>query len=61
MRIVVVHSKVKAKTLKERLFLFVNNKVDMLLCTSIIGSGVDIPNVNTVIINNAHLFGLSQP
>ena len=36
------------------------NKYDVLICTNIIESGVDIPNVNTIIINNAHHFGLSD-
>jgi len=60
LRVLVAHSKVGSKTLKEHLFLFVNKKVDMLLCTSIIGSGIDIPNANTIIVNSAHRFGLGQ-
>lgn len=39
---------------------FVNNRFDVLLCTTIIETGIDIPNVNTLIIYNADLFGLSQ-
>jgi len=39
---------------------FINKKYDILLCTTIIESGVDIPNVNTIIMDNAQLLGLSQ-
>ena len=39
---------------------FVNNSVDVLLCTSIVESGIDVQNANTIIVNNAHNFGLSQ-
>jgi transcription-repair coupling factor (superfamily II helicase) len=39
---------------------FMDRKYDVLVCTNIVESGVDIPNVNTIIINNAHQFGLSD-
>ena len=39
---------------------FMDKKYDVLVCTNIVESGVDIPNVNTIIINNAHQFGLSD-
>mgnify|MGYP003951691187 CR=1 FL=1 len=58
--VVVAHSKVPSASLKRRVLRFVNGKIDLLLCTSIIGSGIDIPNANTILINNAHLFGLGQ-
>ena len=35
---------------------FLKAKIDVLICTMIIESGIDIPNVNTIIVNNAHLF-----
>jgi transcription-repair coupling factor (superfamily II helicase) len=35
-------------------------RYDVLVCTNIVESGVDIPNVNTIIVNNAHQFGLSD-
>jgi transcription-repair coupling factor (superfamily II helicase) len=40
--------------------LFVSGKIDVLVCTSIIESGIDVPNANCIIINNSHIFGLSQ-
>ena len=39
---------------------FLKGNVDCLVCTMIIESGIDIPNVNTIIVNNAHTFGLSD-
>ena len=39
---------------------FLNKEYDLILCTSIIESGLDIQNVNTIIINNCNKFGLSQ-
>ncbi len=41
------------------LILWIENMM-LLVCTNIIESGVDIPNVNTIIVNNAHQFGLSD-
>ncbi|MDO9155243.1 MAG: helicase-related protein, partial [Sediminibacterium sp.] len=46
--------------LEERIFDFIERKYDVLVCTNIVESGVDIPNVNTIIVNNAHQFGLSD-
>ncbi|MFK5151208.1 helicase-related protein, partial [Klebsiella pneumoniae] len=46
--------------LEERILEFIDRKYDVLVCTNIVESGVDIPNVNTIMINNAHHFGLSD-
>src|SRR4030081_1767441 len=46
--------------LEERILDFIDRKYDVLVCTNIVESGVDIPNVNTIIVNNAHHFGLSD-
>jgi transcription-repair coupling factor (superfamily II helicase) len=46
--------------LEERLLDFIDRKYDVFVSTNIVESGVDIPNVNTIIINNAHQFGLSD-
>jgi transcription-repair coupling factor (superfamily II helicase) len=50
----------RAITLEERILDFIDKKYDVLICTNIVESGVDIPNVNTIIVNNAHQFGLSD-
>lgn len=54
------HGQLEGHELEERIFDFVHRKYDVLVCTNIVESGVDIPNVNTIIINNAHQFGLSD-
>jgi transcription-repair coupling factor (superfamily II helicase) len=46
--------------LEERILDFIEKKYDVLVCTNIVESGVDIPNVNTIMVNNAHHFGLSD-
>ena len=56
----VIHGKMPPKKIEGVLNDFVVGKYDVLVSTTIIESGLDIPNVNTIIINNAHLFGLSQ-
>ena len=56
----VIHAKMSVEKIKSTLRDFIEKKIDVLVSTSIIENGLDIPNVNTVIINNAHLFGLSQ-
>ncbi|MCU7693324.1 transcription-repair coupling factor [Haoranjiania flava] len=54
------HGQMEGKELEERILDFIDRKYDVLVCTNIVESGVDIPNVNTIIINNAHHFGLSD-
>ncbi len=54
------HGQLEGHELEERIFDFISKKYDVLVCTNIVESGVDIPNVNTIIINNAHQFGLSD-
>jgi transcription-repair coupling factor (superfamily II helicase) len=56
----VAHGQMDGDHLEEVLLKFVNREFDVLLCTNIIESGIDIPNANTIIINNAHQFGLSD-
>jgi len=60
LRVCIIHAKMSAPKVKKHLLSFVAKDYDLLLSTSIIENGLDIPNVNTIIINNAHLFGLSQ-
>jgi len=59
-RIAVAHGRMKEKMLDRVMLDFLDGKIDVLLCTSIIASGLDIPNVNTIIIDQAHTFGLSD-
>jgi transcription-repair coupling factor (superfamily II helicase) len=59
-RIAVGHGQMEAVELEDVLLRFMRREVDLLLSSTIIESGIDLPNVNTIIINDAHLFGLSQ-
>ncbi len=59
-RIVVGHGQMHADDLEEVMTAFVNGKADVLLSTTIIESGLDIPNANTIIIDRADRFGLSE-
>ncbi len=59
-RIAIAHGQMPTDEMEERLEDFINYDYDVLIATSIIESGVDIPNVNTIIINSAHKFGLSD-
>ncbi len=59
-RIVVGHGQMDADNLEEVMTKFVNGEADVLLSTTIIESGLDIPNANTIIIDRADRFGLSQ-
>ncbi|MFM2145719.1 MAG: transcription-repair coupling factor, partial [Bacteroidota bacterium] len=54
------HGQMEGHELEERIMDFIDRKFDVLVCTNIVESGVDIPNVNTIIVNNAHQFGLSD-
>ena len=59
-RIAVGHGQMKPDELEKIIFDFVNYDYDVLLSTTIIEYGIDIPNANTIIINGAHHFGLSD-
>ncbi|MDE3236689.1 MAG: transcription-repair coupling factor [Bacteroidota bacterium] len=54
------HGQMEGHELEEKILDFIDKKYDVLVCTNIVESGVDIPNVNTIIVNNAHHFGLSD-
>ncbi|HLU93279.1 MAG TPA: transcription-repair coupling factor [Membranihabitans sp.] len=58
--IAVAHGQMESKQLEDTLVRYINGEFDLLLCTNIIETGLDIPNANTIIINNAHQFGLSD-
>ncbi len=59
-RIAVGHGQMEADKLEEIIVDFIDYEYDVLIATTIIESGIDIPNANTIIINNAHRFGLSD-
>ena len=59
-RVCVGHGQMKPEDLEKIIFDFVNYDYDVLLATTIIESGIDIPNANTIIINQAQNFGLSD-
>jgi len=59
-RIAIGHGQMDGKILEKIMFDFINHQYDVLLATTIIESGLDIPNTNTIIINDAHNFGLSD-
>ena len=59
-RIAIAHGQMPKNKLENTIYDFVNYKYDILLCTTIIETGIDIPNVNTLIVIDADLFGLSQ-
>ena len=60
LRIGMAHGQMEGHMLEEALFNFIEREFDVLCCTNIVESGVDIANANTIIINNAHQFGLSD-
>ncbi|MEG1585434.1 MAG: transcription-repair coupling factor, partial [Bacteroidales bacterium] len=59
-RVAVGHGQMDPDTLEKRIIDFGNQEYDVLLATTIIEAGIDIPNANTMIINNAQNFGLSE-
>ncbi|MCR5326592.1 MAG: transcription-repair coupling factor [Bacteroidales bacterium] len=60
MKICVAHGKMESRELENRMLEFIRGDYDMLLCTTIIESGLDIPNANTIIVNQAQNIGLSD-
>ena len=59
-RIITAHGQMNKNDLENRIYDFINHQYDILVCTTIIETGIDIPNVNTLIIMDADSFGLSQ-
>ena len=59
-RVVVAHGQMDEDALERAMFDFVSKKYDVLLATTIVENGLDIPNANTIIINRADRYGLSQ-
>ncbi len=60
MKICIAHGQMEAKVLENKILDFMAGDYDMLLCTTIIENGLDVPNANTIIINQAQNIGLSD-
>jgi len=59
-RVIIGHGQMGDGEMEEAMLRFIRHDADILVCTTIIESGLDIPNANTIIINNADRFGLSE-
>ena len=59
-KVAVGHGQMEGDKLEQIMLDFIDGKYDVLLCTTIIEAGLDIPNANTIIINDAHKYGLSD-
>jgi len=59
-RLDVAHGRMDENELERVMLMFMNKEIDMLVCTTIIESGLDIPSANTIIVNRADRFGLAQ-
>ncbi|MEE4262864.1 MAG: transcription-repair coupling factor [Desulfobacteraceae bacterium] len=59
-RLAVAHGRMDEDELEQAMFLFMNREIDMLVCTTIIESGLDVATANTIIVNHADRFGLAQ-
>ncbi len=59
-QVAMAHGRMEGKDAEETLMRFLEGDIDVLVATSIVENGLDIPNANTMIINNAHQFGLSD-
>lgn len=59
-RTAIAHGQMEGDKLEKIILDFMDYDYDVLICTTIIESGIDIPNANTIIVNNAHQFGLSD-
>lgn len=59
-RVVIGHGQMPSRQLEAVMLKFMRREADILVCTTIIESGIDIPTANTMFINNAHMFGLSE-
>ena len=60
MRLAVAHGRLSEEELERVMIRFINKEIDMLVCTTIIESGLDIPSANTILVNRADKFGLAQ-
>lgn len=58
--VAVVHGQMERHEIEDVMIRFISKEINVLVCTTIIETGIDIPNANTIIVDNAHRFGLSQ-
>ncbi len=59
-RIRVGHGQMEEHELEKTMLAFFHHEIDVLVCTAIVESGMDVPRANTMFIDSAHMFGLSQ-
>lgn len=59
-KVAVAHGQMEGEDLEKAMLKFIDGEFDVLVSTNIIESGLDIPNANTILINNAHHFGISD-
>ncbi|MDP8260329.1 MAG: transcription-repair coupling factor [Candidatus Gygaella obscura] len=59
-KVEIAHGQMPAKVLERIIIDFLDNKIKVLVCSNIIESGMDVPNANTLVVNNADRFGLSD-
>ena len=59
-KVAFAHGKMSGRELEDIMLDFINKKIDVLVCTTILESGIDIPNANTIIVENADRLGLAQ-
>jgi transcription-repair coupling factor (superfamily II helicase) len=59
-RVGIAHGQLEGDELEDVMLKFINHEFDVLVATTIIEAGLDIPNANTIVINHAHMFGLSD-
>ncbi|HEY1025243.1 MAG TPA: TRCF domain-containing protein, partial [Sphingobacteriaceae bacterium] len=59
-KVAIAHGQLEGDELEDVMLRFINGDADVLVATTIIEAGLDIPNANTIIINHAHMFGLSD-
>lgn len=59
-KVEIIHGQMPSELIEKNLYKFLNKEIDMLVCTPIIGSGIDIPSANTIIINRADMLGVAD-
>lgn len=59
-RVEIIHGQMPSELIERNMYRFLNKEIDVLVCTPIIGSGIDVPSANTIIINRADMFGLAD-